>query len=82
VGVWRISKRGEVGAPAGRLDADSVGGAEEEDDGLEALDAVCMEAAAEYMPSVVFMVGRDFETRCTPRILDSELFANRKHYNC
>jgi hypothetical protein len=80
--VWRISKSGEVGAPAGRRDAGSVGGAEEEDDGLEALEAVCMEAAAEDMPSAVSIVGRAFVTIYAPRIVKRELFANRKQYNC
>jgi hypothetical protein len=45
--VWRISNSDDVGAPAGRPLGDPVGGAEDEDDGLETLEAVWMEAAAE-----------------------------------
>jgi hypothetical protein len=52
VGVWRISKSDELGAPAGRPLGESVGGAEDEDDGLEILEAVWMEAAAEDRLSV------------------------------
>jgi hypothetical protein len=83
VGVWRISKSEEVGAPAGRPDAGSVGGAEDEDDGLEALEAVCMEAAAEDRPPVASMVAeRAFVSINVPRIMNRELSANRKQYNC
>jgi hypothetical protein len=58
VGVWRISKSGEVGAPAGKPLGDSEGGAEEVDEGLEMLDAVCMEAAAEDRHSVFSMANK------------------------
>lgn len=82
VWVWRISKSGEVGAPAGRPDGASIGGAEEEDDGLETLEAVCMEAAPEESPSVVSMARRDTVTMYAPRIMNTRLFANWKQYNC
>jgi hypothetical protein len=56
VGVWQIPKSDDVGAPAGRALGDSVGGAEEDDDGLERLEAVWMEAAAEDNVSDASMV--------------------------
>jgi hypothetical protein len=49
VGVWRISKKGDVGAPAGRsLVNGDAGGAEEDEDGREVVEAVWMEGQAEH----------------------------------
>lgn len=48
VGVWRISKRLELGAPAGRPLADGeVGGAEEVEEGRDAMEAVRIDGHAE-----------------------------------
>jgi hypothetical protein len=54
VGVWRISKKGESGAPTGRpLSGGDGGGAEEDDEGREALVGVWMEEGALSVESMV-----------------------------
>jgi hypothetical protein len=46
-GVWRISKMGDTGAPKGSSLVDSVGGAEEADEGREMLMALWSEPREE-----------------------------------
>ena len=52
VGVWRISKRLELGVLTGRSLADGeVGGAEEEEEGRDVMVAVRIDGQAEEGPS-------------------------------
>lgn len=58
-----MSKRGDAGAPAGRLldkslMAGSLGGADDLDDGRESLEAVCVDTEAEVRFSVGSMAGK------------------------